>query len=227
MTPNPTELTPGTRRAPHPGANPYAGAYPFLPERRAVWREIVRYVARDLGPVEQLLELGAGYCDFVNQYPAKRKIAFDLNPLMQPFAGPGVDWREADARRVHELGADSLDLVFASNFFEHLDADAGREVLDGCRTALKPGGRIALIQPNHRLCADHYFDDPTHVTIFDDRNVGPWLESAGFRVRRLVPGLLPFSMNSQAPKWPWLVRLYLHSPVRPLAAQLYVVAEVD
>ncbi|MEM7409901.1 MAG: class I SAM-dependent methyltransferase [Myxococcota bacterium] len=216
---NRAEATAGTE-------NPYAGAYPFLPERRAVWAEIVRYVARDLGSVETLLELGAGYCDFVNQYPAKQKLVFDLNPEMQAFAAPDVDWRLADARAVEDLPGQSADLVFASNFFEHLDADAGREVLDGCRSALRPGGRIALIQPNHRRCADHYFDDPTHVTLYDDHNIGPWLEAAGFRVTRLEAGLLPFSMQSRAPKWPWLVRAYLNSPVRPWAAQLYVVAEV-
>jgi hypothetical protein len=32
-------------------------------------------------------------------------------------------------------------------------------------------------------------------------------------------------MKSRLPKWPILVRLYLHSPVRPLGAQMYVVAE--
>jgi hypothetical protein len=82
-----------------------------------------------------------------------------------------------------------------------------------------------LLQPNHKRCAERYFDDPTHRTVFDDANVGAWLARHDLRVVKLVPGLLPFSMNSRLPKWGWLTRLYLGLPVRPLAAQMYVVAE--
>lgn len=209
------------------GENAYVGAYPFLAERRAVWREIVRYASRDAGEVETIVELGPGYCDFVNQFPAKRRIAFDLNPEMKQFAAADVDWTQADALSVGDLPPGSVDLVFASNFFEHLEMDAADELLAAIHRALRPGGRLMLIQPNHKRCADHYFDDPTHVTIFDDENIGPWVERAGFKVCRLVPGLLPFSMKNRTPKWPFLVRLYLNAPIRPLAAQMYLVAERD
>ena len=205
--------------------NAYVGAYPFLAARRAVWREIVRYVRRDAGEVSTLVELGAGFCDFVNQFPAKKKIVYDLNPEMKSAAAADVDWVLGDARQIAELPDGSVDLVFASNFLEHLEGDAVDELLEAVHAALRPGGRLMLIQPNHRRCAEHYFDDPTHVTVFDDRNIGPWLERAGFRIRRLVPGLLPFSMKSGAPKWPLLVRAYLNSPIRPFAAQMYLVAE--
>ena len=203
------------------------GAYPFLTGRSAVWGEIVRYAARDAGSVATLVELGPGYCDFVNQFPAKRKIAFDLNAEMKVFAAPDVEWIHGDAGKIAELPAGSVDLVFASNFLEHLEGEAIDELLEAIHGALRPGGRVMLIQPNHRRCAERYFDDPTHVTVFDDRNIGPWLDRAGLRVRRIVPGLLPFSMKSRARKWPLLVRLYLNSPVRPFGAQMYVVAERD
>ena len=207
--------------------NAYVGAYPYLAERGRVWREIVRYVRRDAGEVDTLVELGAGFCDFVNQFPAKHKIVYDLNPEMQVMAADDVDWILGDAQQIASLPAGSVDLVFASNFLEHLEGDAVDELLEACHRTLRPGGRLMLIQPNHRRCADRYFDDPTHVTVFDDENIGPWIARAGFKIRRLEPGLLPFSMKSSAPKWPLLVRAYLHSPVRPLAAQMYVVAERD
>lgn len=205
--------------------NPYVGAYPLLAARRGVWREIVRYVAADVGPVETVIELGPGYGDFIDQYPAKRRIAFDLNPETRAWIGPEVELHVDCASGLATLPAESADLVFASNFLEHLDAPAVEEILEAAHRVLRPGGRIALIQPNHRRCAEHYFDDPTHVTVFDDRNIREWLVCAGFRVTRVDPGLLPFSMKSRAPKWPLLVRLYLHSPWRPLAAQMYVVGE--
>lgn len=206
-------------------ANPYVGAYPFLRSRRAVWREIVRYVSRDARGVDTVVELGAGYCDFVAQFPAKHKIAFDLNPEMRAFAGPEVELRIEDARRVADLPAGSVDLVFASNFLEHLPLPDVEDLLVGVHRALRPGGRLMLIQPNHRRCATHYFDDPTHVTVFDDESLPALLVRHGFSIVRCIPGLLPFSMRSRAPKWPLLVRLYLNAPVRPLGAQMYVVGE--
>jgi SAM-dependent methyltransferase len=206
-------------------SSPYVGAYPQLPSRRAVWREIVRYVQRDAPEVETLVELGPGYGDFIDQFPAKRKIAFDLNPEMRAFVDESVELRVEDAQAIASLPAASVDLVFASNFLEHLEGDEVDRLLESVQGVLRPGGRLMLIQPNHLRCGEHYFDDPTHVTIFDDRNIGFWLERAGLRTLRIDPGLLPFSMKSRVPKWPLLVRLYLNVPVRPLSAQMYVVAE--
>ncbi len=206
-------------------ANPYVGAYPWLDGRRGVWREIVRVVHRDARDAATVIELGAGYCDFINQFPAPRRLAFDLNPDMARFSAPGVELRIEDCTRLPGIADASVDLVFASNFLEHFDRAGIDALLGGVRRALRPRGRLILLQPNHRRCAAHYFDDPTHVTIFDDRNIGGFLAPHGLRVVKVVPGLLPFSMKSRLPKWPLLVRLYLASPVRPMAAQMYVVAE--
>ena len=40
-------------------ANPYSGAYPALPGRRAVWGAIARYVAHDAPDVGLLVELSS------------------------------------------------------------------------------------------------------------------------------------------------------------------------
>ncbi len=206
-------------------ASEYVGAYPYLGERAHVWQEIVRYVRRDVPAADVVVEVGAGYCDFINAFPARRKIAFDLNPEMADYADDDVELRIQDANRLSELEAGSVDLVFASNFLEHLAELDASELLANARRLLSPRGRLILLQPNYRRCAKHYFDDPTHKTIFDDLNIHDWLRTHDLRAVRVVKGLLPFSMKSRLPKWPLLVRLYLNSPVRPLAAQMYVVAE--
>jgi len=207
------------------GTNEYSGAYPYLRERAYVWREIARYVSRDAPNAKVAVELGPGYCDFINAFSADQKIAFDLNSEMSEFADAGVDLRIQDASHLSDLPPGSVDLIFASNFLEHLDESEAIQLLSAARQALSDQGRLILLQPNHRRCADHYFDDPTHKTIFDDQSIGEWLRKCGLRPRRIVPGLLPFSMKSRLPKWPLLVRLYLNSPFRPLAAQMYIVAE--
>jgi SAM-dependent methyltransferase len=206
-------------------ANPYVGAYPVLKGRRQVWREIVRYVQARSPAVETLIELGPGYCDFVNQFQAGKKIAFDLNPEMLHYAESDVELRIEGCTTLPGVPCESVDMIFASNFLEHLAGEDVDELLERVAAVLKPGGRLVLIQPNYRLCAKNYFDDPTHLTIFDDSNIGEWLAKSGLRVVDLVAGLLPFSMNGRLPKSGILTRLYLMSPWKPLAAQMYIVAE--
>ena len=205
--------------------NPYVGAYPEMRGRRKVWGAIARYIQRDAPEVDTLIELGAGYCDFINQFPANKKIAFDLNPEMRAHTLKGVDLRIEDATALASISRESIDLIFASNFLEHLEGEEIDSLLDRCFDVLKSAGRLILIQPNHRLCAENYFDDPTHRTIFDDTNIGEWLARHGLQTRKLVPGFLPFSMNGRLPKSGILTWLYLISPWKPLAAQMYVVAE--
>lgn len=204
--------------------NAYVGAYPFMSSRSGVWSEVARYVARDVPNARSVLELGAGYCDFINAFAAERKLAFDLNPEMGAFAHPDVELRVADAVTLPDVDEGSIDLVFASNFLEHLDTRQLGALLARVREVLSPRGRLVLLQPNFHRCPDSYFDDPTHITIFSERSLASYLEHHHFVVDKLVPGLLPFSMKSKAPKWPILVRAYLASPLRPLAAQMYAVA---
>jgi len=203
----------------------YSGRYPYLKYRQGVWREIVRFVRKDAQKAETVVELGAGYCDFINQFPARRRIAFDLNPQMRKYADRGVDLRIEDACGIKWFGNNSVDLVFASNFMEHLDQAELDALLPNIHKVLKPGGKLILLQPNYRLYPDRYFDDKTHKTIFSDENITRFLETYGFSVKKLIPGLLPFSMKSRLPKWSFLVRLYLLSPIKPMAGQMYVVAE--
>lgn len=205
-------------------ANPYVGAYPLIPKRAAVWREIARYVERDAPDCNLAIELGAGYCDFINQFSAAQKLAFDLNPEMSRYAGRDVQLRITDAIALPGVDPDSADLIFASNFLEHLEQAQLAILLPRVRESLSARGRFIVLQPNHARCADHYFDDPTHVTIFSDANLGEIFERHGLRMLKLVPGFLPFSMNSRLPKSAVLTRVYLHSPWKPLAAQMYAVA---
>jgi SAM-dependent methyltransferase len=198
--------------------------YRFSRSRRAVWRAIVDHVARDVGPVTTVLELGAGYGDFINQYPAAQRVAFDIDPAMRAHAAPEVDFRVGDATLLPDVAESSVDLVFASNFLEHLERPCVERVLDRIGAVLRPTGRLALIQPNFQRCASRYFDDETHRTVFTDESLVSLLLDHGFFPLRIEPGFLPFSMNSRLPKWTFLVRAYLALPVRPLAAQMYVLA---
>ncbi len=199
--------------------------YPQLADRAIVWSEVARYLRRDAQNVGTLLELGAGYCDFTNHFPAEHKIALDLNPEMAQFAEPEVDFRVQDATDLDAIAPESVDLVFSSNFLEHLHDDQLQRLLPSIQRVLKKGGKLMLIQPNFERCKEHYWDDETHVTLFSHLNIKSYIEPHGFTVRKLLPGLLPFSMKSRLPKWRMMIRMYLMSPIRPFGAQMYLLAE--
>lgn len=200
-------------------------SYPFIKSRGVVWKEIVRYVLKDTGKIKTLLELGPGFCDFINQFPAETKIAYEQNPDMVHYAKSEIDLRINDVSSISEIDYGTIDMVFASNFLEHLDKDALNRLLPEIYRILKPKGLFVAIQPNYRLCSKTYFDDETHITIFSDDSITTFLTGFGFSVIKIIPGFLPFSMKSRFPKWPCLVRLYLNLPFKPMAAQMYVVAE--
>ncbi|TVR12150.1 MAG: class I SAM-dependent methyltransferase, partial [Phormidium sp. GEM2.Bin31] len=49
--------------------------------RRRVWRVLVKsYFQAKVGKNQDILDLGCGWGEFINQVEAKRKYAMDLNP---------------------------------------------------------------------------------------------------------------------------------------------------
>jgi ubiquinone/menaquinone biosynthesis C-methylase UbiE len=193
--------------------------------RAAPWRAIARYLQRWVDPDANLLELGAGYGEFSKSIRAARKWALDNNPALTEYWGTRITPLIQQALETLPLGSGSMDAVFASNFFEHFTQEEGREILSEAWRVLRPGGRLIVVQPNFRLEPRRYFDDYTHKTIYTDNGFRDFLLSQGWKIAHIEPRFTPFSMKSRIPTAEWLVRLYLASPVRPLAGQFLVVAE--
>jgi SAM-dependent methyltransferase len=198
--------------------------YTYDPRRVAVWQHITRDLARWIPPTADVLELGAGYCDFSNNVVARSRTALDIDPSFKQHAAAGVHCVVGDCADLTGLDAASFDVVFASNLLEHLDRPALRELLAHLRRVLRPGGRFIAIQPNFRLQPKQYFDDYTHVTVFTDRSLPDFLESEGLAVEHVAARYLPLTMKSRLAGAHRLVPLYLKSPVKPLAGQMLVVA---
>ena len=195
------------------------------PHRRAVWRHICAYLERWIPPDAEVLELGAGWCEFANNVRAQRVVAMDIDSTVERAAGEGVTAVVGDCTDLGGFADDSFDVVFASNLLEHLERPAATALLAGARRDLRPGGRLVLVQPNFRLDPGRYFDDFTHVAIYTDRSLHDYLVSEGWEVTHLEPRFLPLTMKSRAAALSFLVPLYLRSPIRPLAGQMLVVAE--
>lgn len=201
----------------------FASRFTPDPKRTVVWREIARYLQRYVPQAGALLELGAGYCDFINQIQAAKKCAVDLGTVSQRAAAEGIQVLQRSVTDLTPVATESQDVVFSSNLFEHLDRADFEACIAEVRRVLVPGGRLIVIQPNFKYCAPDYFDDYTHRQIFTHVTMSDWLTALGFEVEAVRPRFLPFSMKSRLPTWGWLVRLFLAAPPNPLGKQFLVV----
>ncbi|MEQ1757677.1 MAG: class I SAM-dependent methyltransferase [Vicinamibacterales bacterium] len=199
------------------------------PARAVVWAAVAAHLSRWIDPASHVLEVGAGYCDWINNVRAAHRVAVDAWPDFVNFAATGVQAVVLDATvHLRTVGEGSYDVVLASNVLEHFSPDTAASVVSDVAAVLKPGGRVILIQPNFRLAWRRYFDDYTHRAIFTDVSLPALLASRGLRTELVEPRFLPYSMRETAlPVRPWLVSAYLRSPIKPMAGQMLVVARKD
>jgi SAM-dependent methyltransferase len=196
--------------------------------RRDMWAVLCRDWFQQFIPAgSTVLEVGAGHCEFINAIEALQKIAVDINPDTAEQAAGDVKTVLADSTAMVAVDSGSVDVVFMSNFLEHLGREAIADTLAECRRILKPGGRILVLQPNVRYLYRDYWMFFDHVTPIDDRALCEILEVVGFSVSRCIPRFLPYTTQSRLPKSLFLVRLYLKLPLlwRFLGGQAFVVAE--
>jgi SAM-dependent methyltransferase len=195
-----------------------------LPQRRRIWAHIARYLARWIAPSDDVLELGAGWCDFANAVQARSVVAMDLDRTVLSAARAGVRAELGDCSDLSRFADGSFDVVFASNLLEHLERPAATALLREADRVLRPGGRLILLQPNYRLDPGRYFDDFTHVAIYTDRSLPDFLMSCGWSRVEVRARFLPLTMKSRGSSLSFLVPLYLRSPIKPLAGQMLVIA---
>lgn len=196
--------------------------------RAALWRELCAgFFDRYVEPEDTVLDLAAGGCEFINAVRARTRIAVDLNPAVKEAAAEGVTALVSPADDLSAVADGSVDVVFASNFFEHVDRPTILAVMAEGRRVLRPGGRFLVLQPNIRFCARDYWMFFDHVTPIDDRALVEAFRMSGLEVTTVVPRFLPFTTKSRLPRSTRLVRAYLAFPPawRLLGKQSFLVAE--
>jgi len=199
---------------------------PEDPARAVVWKVVADHLSEWVPRGARVLEIGAGYCNWINNVVATRRVAVDIWPDVWRYAENGVEALVLDASHdLPTLGDAAFDVVLASNILEHFEPGVTASVVVDVGRLLTPGGRLIVIQPNFRYAAKQYFDDYTHRSVFTDVSLPNLLRAHGFAIDRVDPRFLPYSMRgTKLPIRPWTVRAYLRLPFRPMAGQMLVIA---
>lgn len=194
--------------------------------RSRIWSVLAEAFQPWIDEQGAVVDLGAGYCDLVNHLRARERHAMDPWPEFAQYAAPGVETHVGSVTDLSGLGDGRFAAATASNLFEHLEWEDLKKAVSEVRRILRPGGHLILLQPNYRYCSAEYFDDYTHRTPLTHVSIRDFLVANGWEVVKLIPRFVPLQPRGWMPVIPALMRLYLHSPIRPFAKQMFVVARV-
>ncbi|MEH2235902.1 class I SAM-dependent methyltransferase [Nostoc sp.] len=181
----------------------------------ALWKTLIEeFLQKYVENNSITLDIGGGYCEFINNIQARKKYLIDLNPDSKNFANPDVNVLNLDILNLTEQKkiTERFDKIFVSNFFEHLsNKEELIEVLLFCFNYLKPGGAILIIQPNFKYSMKEYYDFIDHQLPITHLSLQELLHTLGFKIDVLIPRFLPYSTKGR-PGSPNLLKLYLKLP---------------
>ena len=129
----------------------------FDKRREVLWSTLVKYYfSKFIDLNANVLELGAGYCDFINNVKAKKKIAIDQWSDLKKYADSDVECIIGDIADLKDIENESIDFVFASNIFEHVSQEKLSKCLNELKKKLNDNGLLVILQPNYKFSYKDY-----------------------------------------------------------------------
>jgi SAM-dependent methyltransferase len=193
----------------------YAARFSGIEEYRLqVWQILVsKFFSQWIRPEHSILDLGCGYGEFSNTVPAAQKFAMDLNPAARNRLKPEIQLFQQDCSQPWSLEDSALDVVFTSNFFEHLsDKQLLQATLTEAFRCLKPGGRLIALGPNIKFLAGQYWDFFDHHIALTELSLAEVMVMCGYQMEKVIPKFLPYSMSQGSRPPLWTLKLFLKIP---------------
>ncbi len=186
-----------------------------VPARKKLWKILCRdFFQAYVKKTDTVLDLGAGSCEFINEIKCREKIAVDAGNHCAANAQPDVKVIQSKSIDLGVIPNESADVVFVSNFFEHLpDKKELLATLAEINRVLRPDGKLLILQPNIRLIQGAYWDFLDHHLPLTDRSMAEALDMAEFKIKEIRPRFLPYTTKGPLIHFLWLVPLYLKSPL--------------
>lgn len=199
-----------------------------LAPKRLIWKTLCEnYFQRFIPENATVLDVACGYGEFINSIHCREKLAIDLNPDSPNFLSRDVKFYPLPADAMSSLADKSVDVVFTSNFLEHLPT---KEVLSRVfleiNRVLKDGGKFIVMGPNIKYLYAEYWDFIDHHLPLSHLSLIEALQLANFEIDEAIDKFLPYTTQSRLPQSPLFVSLYLKFPIvwRLLGKQFLVVA---
>ena len=183
--------------------------------RNRVWQILTKeFFLKWIKDSDQILDLGCGYGEFINHTKCEVRYAMDLNPKTKSLLDKEIIFHEQDCSNPWKIEANSLDLVFTSNFFEHLpNKDSLDRTICEIKNALKPGGRLIAMGPNISVLKGKYWDFWDHHVALSDQSLCELLQIHDFTIEQSESKFLPYNMVRVKERPLFLVSLYLRFPI--------------
>ena len=179
--------------------------------RNRVWKVLVKeYFSKWIKSTDHILDLGCGYGEFINHVKYGVRHAMDLNPKTKSLLDNKIIFHEQDCSKPWKIDQNSLDLIFTSNFFEHLpNKESLNRTISEVKKALKPGGRLIAMGPNISVLKGKYWDFWDHHVALSDQSLCELLQIHDFTIEQSNSNFLPYNMVRVKERPLFLVSLYL------------------
>lgn len=111
--------------------------FSFQKERENIWKVLANYLQKEIPYESKILDVGAGYCDFINNIKGSEKHALDIFEGIKEYAQKDVQIHIQSAIEIDNFLNEYFDVVFASNFFEHLSLEEFEKTINKLVKILK------------------------------------------------------------------------------------------
>lgn len=199
-----------------------------LRRKNKIWKSLYKYFFINyISKRDTIMDIGAGYCELINNVKCHRKIAIDINPDTKKFANNDVEVFNYQLNKIEKIFSNKIDVVFFSNFFEHLNSkEEIIRYIEVSYNILNSDGKIIIMQPNIDLVGGKYWDFIDHKQPLTIPSLVEALEINDFKVKKSIKRFLPFTTKTISPVFNWMIYLYLKAPafLRFGAGQSLIVA---
>jgi SAM-dependent methyltransferase len=182
--------------------------------RNRVWKILIYdFFSKSIKSTDHVLDLGCGYGEFINHTKCEVRHAMDLNPKTKSLLDKKIIFHQQDCSESWEIAQNSLDLVFTSNFFEHLpNKESLDRTISEIKKALKPEGRLIAMGPNISVLNGKYWDFWDHHVALSDQSLCELLQIHDFTIEQSEAKFLPYNMVRVKERPLFLISLYLRFP---------------
>jgi 2-polyprenyl-3-methyl-5-hydroxy-6-metoxy-1,4-benzoquinol methylase len=125
----------------------YNTRYTFDKGRKRIWMVICHYLQKYIPTDAAVMDIGAGYCNFINNIKGGTKYTVDCNTNSKSFYNADIHFMNTGINDIDTKN--KVDVIFISNLLEHLNDVQLDNLFSKLSVLLNPNGKTILIQPNY------------------------------------------------------------------------------